>query len=175
VLPALPEAVVVWGTFTLTKRILILGLYSISVIAAAFLMIARKTPLIGQKIDHTTNGKLALYGAGIGGLTGLIGLGGGFLIMPVLCFVRKIPFTKAVGTTLTIISLKSLIGFLGDLATQPVQWLFLLSISAISVAGMFVGTKSASALSNDFLKVSFGWFILVLGITVLLREGFFKI
>jgi len=117
---------------------------------------------------------IALEGAFVGILTGIVGAGGGFLIIPALVLFARLPMKMAVGTSLLIIAAKSLIGFLGDLSNIQVDWAFLLPFTALSVIGIFLGTYLSKFIPGEKLKKSFGWFVLVMGIYIITKEVFFK-
>jgi uncharacterized membrane protein YfcA len=104
----------------------------------------------------------------------LVGAGGGFLIIPALVLLTRLPMKMAVGTSLVIIALKSLIGFTGDLAHMKMDWPLLIIFTGLAVAGIFVGNKLSLNIDNVKLKKGFGWFILVMGIYILLKESVFK-
>jgi uncharacterized protein len=115
-----------------------------------------------------------LEGLTVGGITGLVGAGGGFLIIPALVILAKLPMKQAIGTSLVIIALKSLIGFWGDLKhQQEIDWAFLLSFVGIAVIGIVIGSLLSKKVSNEMLKPAFGWFVLVMGIYIILKELFF--
>ncbi|MEI8059193.1 MAG: sulfite exporter TauE/SafE family protein [Ferruginibacter sp.] len=117
--------------------------------------------------------KLFSYGALIGLVTGLLGAGGGFLLIPFLVLVIKIPMKQAVGTSLLIIALNSLIGFTGDLGHFIINWTFLLSITAVAITGIFIGGLLSKKIKGEKLKIAFGWFVLVMGIYIIVKELFF--
>ena len=110
----------------------------------------------------------------IGLATGFLGAGGGFLIIPALVLILKMPMKNAVGTSLLIIALNSLIGFTGDLGHIQIDWKFLLTISAIAIAGIFIGGVLAKKIPGEKLKKAFGWFVLVMGIYIIIKELFLK-
>jgi uncharacterized membrane protein YfcA len=105
-----------------------------------------------------------------GVLAGLLGVGGGFLILPALVVFARIPFESAVGTTLFVIALNSLLGFLGDLLNYAINWTFLLSITALSIAGVCLGILSNKIVPAQPLQKSLGWITLTLGIWILVNE-----
>ena len=110
-------------------------------------------------------------GAVVGTITGLVGAGGGFLIIPALVLLAKLPMKQAVGTSLIIIASKSLIGFTGDLKGDTViDWNFLLVFSAIAVVGIIAGSILSKRIPNEKLKPAFGWFVLVMGVYIIARE-----
>jgi uncharacterized protein len=112
-----------------------------------------------------------LEGTAVGVLTGLVGAGGGFLIIPALVVLAKLPMKKAIGTSLMIIAAKSLIGFTGDLSRgTQMDWSFLLTFSSIAVLGILVGTQLGKRIPNEKLKPAFGWFVLVMGVGMIAKE-----
>jgi hypothetical protein len=115
--------------------------------------------------------KLVLYGILIGLVTGLLGAGGGFLLIPVLVLILKMPMKQAVGTSLLIIALNSLIGFTGDIGHFTIHWVFLLSITLMAIAGIFIGGALSKKMDSNKLKKAFGWFVLAMGIFILLHES----
>ena len=104
---------------------------------------------------------------------GLVGAGGGFLIIPALVFLSKLPIKQAVGTSLLIIAAKSLIGFTGDLGKEAMDWTLLLSVTGLAIAGIFIGNILSKKVSAEKLKKGFGWFVLVMGIYIIVKELFF--
>lgn len=122
--------------------------------------------------DRKYNYKMiALEGLGVGAVTGFVGAGGGFLIIPALVLFAKLPMKLAVGTSLVIISFKSLLGFLGDLSgDQVIDWKFLLSVTVIAIGGIFVGAHLSQRIPGKKLQPAFGWFVLVMGTYILLRQ-----
>ena len=114
---------------------------------------------------------IIIEGLFVGAITGLVGAGGGFLIIPALVLLAGLPMKKAVGTSLMIIAIKSLIGFTGDLANELViDWEFLFSFSALSVVGIILGTYLSKSIQGDKLKKGFGYFVLMMAITVIIKE-----
>jgi len=106
----------------------------------------------------------------IGLLTGLVGAGGGFLIIPALVWLTRLPFKTAVGTSLFIIAINSLLGFLGDMLNYQIHWAFLLSLTSLAIVGILVGNKLHKKVSAVRLRKAFGWLTLAMGILMLLRE-----
>jgi uncharacterized membrane protein YfcA len=104
-------------------------------------------------------------------ITGIVGAGGGFLIIPALVLLARLPMKQAVGTSLIIIAAKSLIGFTGDLkGHEVIDWNFLLTFSAIAVVGIIAGSLLSKRIPNEKLKPAFGWFVLVMGIYIIAKE-----
>ena len=115
---------------------------------------------------------IALEGLIVGGVTGFVGAGGGFLIIPALVMLAKLPMKQAVGTSLMIIAVKSLFGFLGDLGNQSFDWGFLALFSLLSIIGIYLGTYLSRFVSSAKLKPGFGWFVLIMGLFILAKETF---
>jgi uncharacterized membrane protein YfcA len=114
---------------------------------------------------------ILLEGSLVGVLTGLVGAGGGFLIIPALVILAKMPMRLAVGTSLFIIAIKSLLGFLGDIKTGlEVDWNFLILFTMFSVIGIFIGTYLLKKIPNEKLKIAFGWFVLIMGFYIIFKE-----
>jgi uncharacterized membrane protein YfcA len=114
-----------------------------------------------------------LEGAVVGVVTGLVGAGGGFLIIPALVLLAKLPMKQAVGTSLIIIAAKSLIGFMGDMkGDEIIDWNFLGLFSALAVAGIVAGSLLSKKIPGEKLKPAFGWFVLVMGIYIIVKETF---
>ncbi len=101
---------------------------------------------------------------------GIVGAGGGFLIIPALVLLAKLPMKKAVATSLLIIAIKSLIGFIGDVENLDIDWQFLLIFTSISVIGIFLGIYLSNFIEGKKLKKGFGWFVLIMGIYIIYKE-----
>jgi uncharacterized membrane protein YfcA len=169
IVPAIPEIVYQTESFTLTKRVLILGLFAVLMILASISMIRASKEI--RNNNHRFRVVLVIIeGMIIGFLTGLVGAGGGFLIIPALVLLTGLPFKTAVGTSLFIIAINSLIGFLGDVMNYSMDWKFLLSITALSVIGILIGDRISKKIPAATLRKSFGWFVLIMGCWILYRE-----
>lgn len=175
IVPAIPTELFTWGNFTLTKGILLMGLFAILMIAASFSMIRESKPTASNYETNSVNSfnypLILAEGTVVGLLTGLVGAGGGFLIIPALVLLTKLPMKEAVGTSLLIIAAKSLIGFLGDLSQQKMDWMLLLLVSGMAIIGIFIGNSLSKKIDGQKLKKGFGWFVLAMGIYILLKEG----
>jgi uncharacterized membrane protein YfcA len=170
-IPLIPEEVFSWGEFALTKRLLLLGVFAILMILAALPMIRGRQEISSEKKEFRTF-LVIIEGSLIGFLTGLVGAGGGFLIIPALVFLTGLPFKTAAGTSLLIIATNSLMGFVGDVLNYPMDWPFLLLISGLAIFGIFIGNYFSQRFSGHTLKRSFGWMILIMGCYILFREAF---
>jgi uncharacterized membrane protein YfcA len=118
---------------------------------------------------------ILLEGAIVGVLTGLVGAGGGFLIIPALVLLSKLPMKQAVGTSLLIIAAKSLIGFTGDLGHMQMDWKLLLVVTALAIVGIFIGNRMNNSIDGNKLKKGFGWFVLVMGVYIIVQQLFFPL
>lgn len=169
VVPAIPDVLFQAGDFVFPKRLLILGVF-------AFLMIAASGSLIRgrketQADDHDWRVLTLIFeGIVIGFLTGLVGAGGGFLIIPALVWLTGLPFKTAVGTSLFIIAINSLLGFVGDVLNYKIDWDFLIGLTALAVLGIFIGNRLQKNVASDRLKRMFAWLILLTGFSILINE-----
>jgi uncharacterized membrane protein YfcA len=173
-IPLIPYDLFQIGGFRVTEPILTMVLFAVLMIAASLGMIRGKEGKSGC-LECNLKGnvtKLLLSGIGIGLTTGLLGAGGGFLLIPTLVLVLGMPMREAIGTSLLIIALNSLIGFLGDLGHFTIDWLFLLKVTLIAVGGIVVGGMVGKNVESDQLKRGFGWFVLAVGILIICRELF---
>ena len=171
--PALPDPLLNIGGWTLSKDVGIMVFFAFIMVLASISMIQdrREEPETNQDSEPRYNYPLiVLEGFVVGVLTGIVGAGGGFLIIPALVLLAKLPMKKAIATSLLIIAIKSLIGFVGDLQVIEIDWLFLLIFAAISVFGIFVGVWLNQIVPGKKLKKGFGWFVLVMGVFIVLRE-----
>jgi uncharacterized membrane protein YfcA len=172
-LPSLPPTLWSWGNIEITKDLGLMLLFAILMIAASVSMIRNK------KADNTpfrTRAKTStillifLEGTVVGILTGLVGAGGGFLIIPALVLLTGLPMKKAIGSSLLIISFKSLIGFSGDVTRLEIDYFFLLTLSLLAILGIIMGGKLSTKINEKKLKPAFGWFVLIMGIYILWKE-----
>lgn len=174
-LPAIPDNILQISSFSLSKSAAMLLLFAILMLVAAVSMIRKKKESSTDKEFAQSTKYLIIMAEGlvVGMITGLVGAGGGFLIIPALVLLAKLPMKQAVGTSLVIIAAKSLLGFMGDLQNDNnIDWNFLLIFSAISVAGIIMGSLLSKRISGEKLKPAFGYFVLVMGVYVLSRELF---
>lgn len=181
IVPLIPAHVFSIGDFVITKNILMMVLFAILMVFASVSMIREKNKNgNGNGNGNETEGEqkfnyplILLEGAVVGMLTGLVGAGGGFLIIPALVLLSKLPMKQAVGTSLLIIAAKSLIGFTGDLSHYTMDWKLLLIVTALAIAGIFIGDGLSKKIDGNKLKKGFGWFVLVMGIYIIIKELFF--
>lgn len=172
--PLIPNPVTTIGDFTVTKAMLMMGLFALLMVFASVSMIRDKKVAAENGGPQQFNYPMILLeGAVVGVLTGLVGAGGGFLIIPALVLFSKLPMKQAVGTSLLIIAAKSLFGFTGDLGHYKMDWTLLGTVTGLAIAGIFVGNRLSRSIDGDKLKKAFGWFVLVMGIYILAKELIF--
>ena len=174
VMPAIPTQLFEISGFEVTKGVGLLLLFAVIMLLASYSMIR---PQPSKSIKPSVGFKyhiILLEGAVVGFVTGLVGAGGGFLIIPALVLLAGLEMKKAVGTSLIIIATKSLIGFVGDIeGDMLIDWELLLYFSSFAIAGIIMGSMYSKRISNEKLKPAFGWFVLVMGIYIILRETVF--
>lgn len=176
-IPSIPEKLFQINSFVISKDMGIMLFFAIIMIFAAFSMLRKKSKL--ETNDDTQNSKfnyplILIEGAIVGLITGIVGAGGGFLIIPALVLFTNLPMKKAVATSLLIVSAKSLIGFLGDVDNVTIDWMFLIGFTSISIIGIFLGIYLNQFINEKKLKKGFGFFILIMGVYIVLKETFFK-
>jgi len=175
IVPAIPETIFQSDGFVLSKSTFLMVLFAIVMFVASLSMLKKKS---AHDIDEATSSGLLIYSlikiVLVGVLIGLVGAGGGFLIIPALVFIARLPMRKAIGTSLLIIAINSLIGFTGDIGNQNIDWNFLVGFSAISIGGIFAGIYLNKFVNESQLKKGFGWFVLIMAIFIFLKELFFK-
>lgn len=170
-MPAIPEELFTVGGMLITKDLAIMVLFALVMLMASYSMITDNKPESDENQALKYNYPLiAAEGLVVGTLTGVVGAGGGFLIIPALVLLVRLPMKMAVGTSLLIIAAKSLIGFVGDLGNQVIDWNFLLIFTGLSIVGIFIGTYLTKFIPGGKLKTSFGWFVLIMAVYILLKE-----
>ena len=172
IVPAIPQEIFSIGNFTVTKSILLMLLFAVLMIFASYSMIKKDKPVTEetpqkQKFNYPL---ILVEGTVVGILTGLVGAGGGFLIIPALVVLSKLPMKEAVGTSLVIIAAKSLIGFFGESSETAIDYIFLAKVTAFAIVGIFIGMALSKRINGAKLKPAFGWFVLVMGIYIIIKE-----
>ncbi|HSJ66598.1 MAG TPA: sulfite exporter TauE/SafE family protein [Anditalea sp.] len=171
--PAIPLEIFTVGDWVMTKDIAIMVFFALIMLAASISMIKNGKMDSDEQEVKFNYPLIAIEGALVGVLTGIVGAGGGFLIIPALVLLAKLPMKLAVGTSLLIIAVKSLIGFLGDIFNQPIDWPFLLIFSGLSLGGIFIGSWLSTKIDGKHLKKAFGWFVLIMALYILGKELLF--
>lgn len=167
--PSIPDTIISFGNYSLTKDMTIMVFFAIIMLLASISMI-KKRKESEQNSTKQPYYKTFIQGIIIGTITGLVGAGGGFLYVPALVFWANIPMKKAVGTSLIIVTINSLIGFLGDVQTLDIEWIFLLSFTLIAVIGIVLGVFFSKFITGEKLKKSFGVFTLLIAIYIIYKE-----
>jgi uncharacterized membrane protein YfcA len=175
VVPALPDIFFNVGDFEFTRRMGMFGFFALLMIPAAFSMLK-------EREEKETTGAVAynylfiiIEGLIVGAITGMIGAGGGFLIIPALVILANVEMKIAVATSLIIIAFKSLIGFfLGDVFAMEIDWQFLAVFTSISLVGIFIGSYLGNFIDGKKLKKGFGYFIFVMALFIFYMEFFIK-
>ncbi|MEO6290601.1 MAG: sulfite exporter TauE/SafE family protein [Ginsengibacter sp.] len=172
VIPIIPEHLAI-GNIHFTFSVLTMVLFALLMLGAAVSMITSRKVVNNDSIKRKKSiWILLLYGMGIGLVTGFLGAGGGFLLIPVLVIFLRLPMPKAVGTSLLIIALNSLVGFIGDSGLYDTNWFLLITISLIAIVGVVTGGLLGEKIKGENLKKGFGWFVLGMGVYVLIKEIF---
>lgn len=174
IVTAIPEVIFTTGNFTFTKNMMLMLVFAILMIFASYSMIKKCTgedcfPSEDQKVK---NAAVILHGIVVGFVTGLIGAGGGFLIIPALVNLLKLDIKKAIGTSLFIIALNSLFGFGVSVSHSVIEWDFILKILGLAISGVFIGSWLSTKIDGKKLKPAFGWFVLIMGMYIIIRETF---
>ena len=175
IVPGIPDVVFYFGSLKLSKATFLMLLFGVVMFMAAYSMLKKRQ---GKQLIEAAPKSIAVVVVQmffVGILIGLIGAGGGFLIVPALMKFAKLPIKKAIGTSLLIITLNSLIGFTGDIQNMVIDWSFLLIFTAISVIGIFVGIYIQQFINEKHLKKIFGIFVLLMSFFILYKEFFHKV
>lgn len=169
-LPHIPALLWHSGRFSITSSLAIMVLFGVLMVLASLSMIKKPT---AEKLPSMPNSRAPVmlgYGMVIGLITGLLGAGGGFILIPALVFMLQLPMKTAIGTSLTIIAINSIIGFIGDWGHFTINWYLLLTITLLAVAGILIGNGLSQKIKSNTLKRAFGWFVLCMGIYVIIAE-----
>ncbi|WP_083990335.1 sulfite exporter TauE/SafE family protein [Flavihumibacter petaseus] len=181
--PAIPEQIATIRGFSITESWLTMVLFALlMVISSVFMMRGNNKPVTEAAGNPTTHeksgqkfpaGKLILFGTSIGFVTGMLGAGGGFLLIPAMVLLLHLPMKEAVGTSLLVIALNSLIGFTGNLHQDSINWQLLFVVTGLAIAGILLGSFLNSKIPAGRLKKTFGWFVLIMGVYILYKELIF--
>lgn len=170
IVPSIPNMIFQNDTITLTKNTFLMLLFAAIMLLAALSMLKKTKVNIKEVVQKNYLLKIIIQNITIGVIIGLVGAGGGFLIIPSLLLIVRLPMKKAVGTSMFIIAMNSLIGFLGDTQNIIIDWQFLLPFSLISIAGIFVGTYISKYIDEVQLKKGFAYFVLIISFLITFKE-----
>ncbi|WP_400077168.1 sulfite exporter TauE/SafE family protein [Winogradskyella sp. R77965] len=172
--PIIPDVVFTINDFEVTNNIFIMIFFAIVMLFASYSMIVGRknvSPTEKQDLKHSYP-VIAFQATVIGVFSGIVGAGGGFLIIPTLVLLGNLPMKRAVGTSLFVIAVNSLFGFLGDLSNIDINWIFLLMFTCISIIGILIGSYLSKFISGKKLKRGFGYFTIIMAIYIVYKELF---
>ncbi|SBT39291.1 sulfite exporter TauE/SafE family protein [Micromonospora auratinigra] len=145
--------------------------FAVMMLATAVAMIRGRRAAEGRPVPHELPVfRVVLDGIVVGLVTGLVGAGGGFLVVPALALLGGLPMPVAVGTSLVVIAMKSFAGLAGYLSSVQINWGLALAVTAAAIVGSFLGGRLAGRIPADLLRKAFGWFVVVMGIFVLAQQ-----
>lgn len=174
-IPFIPENLFSYADFEMTKRILIMGLFSIIMMLVAYTMIKGREEAMDIELNKKNHVLNFFGGIGIGSLSGLVGAGGGFIIIPALIRLGNLKMRAAIGTSLAIIFINSVFGFAGSMGTIEIDWSVLWPFTILAVGGIFIGNWLSTKIDGKQLKKSFGWFVLIMGVLIFIKELIFNL
>lgn len=166
----------------ITPVVIQLTVFAVVMYAAAYRMFRPKNPELkavgADVVRHmpalepvsSSMWQIAALGIGVGALTGFVGVGGGFLIVPALVLLSRIPMKRAVGTSLVVVVFNCITGFAGYSGAVPVNYLLMFTFTAVAIAGSFFGAMLSSRISADALKRSFAVFLVFVATYILLKN-----
>jgi uncharacterized membrane protein YfcA len=182
IIPVIPTEIFTIYGYTVSKSMLTMLVFSALMISASISLIKNnvKESIIKKNASKEMNYPLMIIeGALIGSLTSFVGAGGGFLIIPALVFLAKLPMKTAIGTSLLIVAVSSSVGFIGDLTlylnnhpdySSEINWNLLIIFTSLSIAGTFLGNFLSNKIDGNKLKKGLGWSVLIMGIYIMLNE-----
>jgi uncharacterized membrane protein YfcA len=162
------------NSILVTKSNFIMLFFALLMLASALSMILGKNKQEQMAVIPIYGFSLMIVGLAEGLLTGIVGAGGGFLIIPALVILAKLPMKKAIASSLVIISIKSLVGFTGDLFHTTVDWTFLYKIVILATLGIITGNYLNKKMDGAKLKKGFGLFVLAMSLFILFEQFFFS-
>ncbi len=151
--------------------VLMIAFAVIMIVAAAAMLRGRKTSAVTHAGNHLPVIKVAVLGTTVGMVSGMVGAGGGFLLVPALALLAGLPMTAAIGTSLVVIAMQSFAGLAAHLADEPIDWQLAAMVTAAAVIGAVVGGRLTSMVDATALRAMFGWFVLLMASVVLAEEA----
>jgi hypothetical protein len=175
IFPVIPDQIFSIGVFAVSKKILFMICISTLMFFAAVKMLRAASSKTAAPLAGTQKPVfLFIQGFVVGIITGLFGIGGGFLIVPALYFWSRLPMKKAVGTALLIIAMNSLFSFCTSYSATVIDWSLLIRFSLGAVIGILIGTRIAEKISGDYLKKIFGWFVMAISFYIIFKQFTFN-
>jgi len=168
--PAIPDNLWTIGGFQLDKSFALMVLFALLILFSSIYVLQDNNEEIASVSYKTSIPKLVFWGMAIGLITGFLGAGGGFLIVPVLMFLFNAPIKVATGTSLAIIAANTLLGGLGDLGHIALDWGFLFVLLLITICGLIIGIALSKRINSQKLTRVFGWFLLLMSVSIILME-----
>lgn len=178
ILPAIPEELFSIGNIDITRDTMLMIVFALLMLTASAFMIfngdeeKEQQPTPQERSNKILS--LSFWGLAIGVITGFLGAGGGFLIIPALILILKLPMKTAIGTSLVIISINSIFGFLFSLKQTPLDWKILLLFTGLAIVGIYFGSRFAEKIPGKTLKKWFGWFVVIMGVYIIVKELILK-
>jgi uncharacterized membrane protein YfcA len=171
IFPAVPAKLFTIGSFVITKDVFIMLSLAVIMFIVSIKMLKKKPePVSALQGERKIRAIFFLQGISIGIVTGMLGVGGGFLIAPALLLWLKLPVKTAIGTTLFIITVNSAAGFITSYATVLIEWSLLIKFAIGTIAGILVGSKLSEKIKADHLKKFLAWFIIITSVYVLYKQ-----
>lgn len=170
--PNLPDPVLYLGPVQISKPLFMMAAFSLLMVLASLSMIRVKKEAAPPSLSPLKKiALIAFQGLFVGCVTGFVGAGGGFLIIPALVVLVGLPMKRAVGTSLFIIAANSLIGFISGIQKEAeIDWKLILSITFVAFIGLFLGLLVSDKVPQKNLKKGFGYFVLIMGTFILLDQ-----
>ncbi|HSD88108.1 MAG TPA: sulfite exporter TauE/SafE family protein [Kofleriaceae bacterium] len=145
--------------------------FAVLMVAAGIAMLRRAHgPLAACRPENVSLRSVLLIGVGVGLITGTLGAGGGFIIVPALTLAGGIAIREAVGTSLLVIAMNSAAGFAGTASEVHLDMRLLIAVTVVAVAGTFFGARLGRRLSPQHLQRAFGWFVIIVGLVMIIRD-----
>ncbi|MGV7107089.1 sulfite exporter TauE/SafE family protein [Flavobacterium sp. U410] len=166
--PLLPDFIFQSDNFSISKGSFLMIFFAIVMLLASYSML--KTKKNTSETKETSLTILLFQTFFIGIVIGFVGAGGGFLIIPTLVLFARLSMKKAIGTSLFVISMNSLIGFIGDVQNLTIDWKFLLGFTAFSIIGVFIGSYFSKFINEKLLRKGFAFFVLAMALFILFKE-----
>jgi hypothetical protein len=175
VIPELPEILFNIGDLSITRRMGMFGVFIVLMFSAAYSMLNTNVRKGGTGNIVYNYPLILIEGFVIGAVTGLVGAGGGFIIIPALVVLTNLDIKKAIGTSLIIIAFKSILGFfLGDALIMSIDWNFLIAFTTLTITGIFLGIYFGKFIDGNKLKKGFGYFVIGMALFILFTEFIVK-